>query len=150
MNSKTKIGSFICIALTLILMTCQLLPFWTVPETGESHSIGAYVAHPLDLGTLESYLKAETGEGYNINSVVVGPVMLFLLGAVGIVLCIMKSDLGVCALLPAAAGGFSAWGYLTQTALQIGSGWILHLILAILLIVVGLFTFIISLKEAQN
>ena len=145
--NKVRIGNIICAAVSLILMICMFVPFWTVPETGESVSISAYVGFPEDEKALQNYLKDSAGDDYNINSVVIGPVFIIVFGAIGIALCLLKSGSGFCALLPAAAGCGGAWGYITQAALQLGSGWGLHLALCILLVAIAAFTVFNGIKE---
>ena len=145
--SKVRIGNIACIVITLVLMVCQFMPFWAVPDSGETASISAYVGFPGEQQAVGSYLEAETGEGFNINHVVIGPVTIIALGAVGIALCLFRSANAFCALIPAAAGCVGAWGYITQTALQLGSGWGLHLALCVLLIAAAAFTVICGAKE---
>ena len=147
-ENKVRICNWICVALMLILMICQFTPFWTVPETGERVSIGAYVAFPQEEADLESYLEDTVGEDYNINGVVLGPVCIIALGAVGIVLCLIKSENPLCALLPIAVGGVGAWGYLTKAALQLGSGWGLHLALCILTLAAGVVTVVVGVPSS--
>lgn len=145
-----SIGNFVCVALALMLMVCQFVPFWTVEETGERNSIGTLVGFPQEHPELQSYLEAEVGESYNINNVVLAPVAIIALGAVGIILCLIKSEVAVCALIPAAVGGIGIWGYLSQAALQLGSGWILHLILCIALLIAGVATVYAGIKTAKK
>jgi len=148
--SKIRIGNIACAAISLILMICMFTPFWTVPETGETASIGDFVGFPGEQKALAAYLEAETGEGYNINRVVIGPVAIMALGAVGIALCLLKSGNAFCALIPAAAGCVGAWGYISQTALRLGSGWAMHLALCALLVAAAAFTIFCGVKELKG
>lgn len=148
--NKIRIGNIACAVIALILMICQFVPFWTTPETGEKVSIGAYVGFPEEEKAVGNYLKETVGEGFSINGVVGGPVAIIGLGAVGIALCLLKSDAAFCALVPAAAGCIGAWGYITQTALQLGSGWTMHLALCALLVAAAAFTIFCGVKELKG
>jgi len=149
-QKHVSIGNFVCAALALALMICQFVPFWTVAETGTTYSIGTYVGFPQDNPELLSYLETSVGESYNINSIVFAPVMIMALGAVSVILCLIKNKVAACALVPAAVGAIGIWGYLSQTALKLGSGWALHLILCIALLALGVATVYVGVKTAKN
>ena len=149
-QKHVSVGNYVCAALTLILMVCMFVPFWTVAETGETYSIGTYVGFPQDNPELLSYLETSVGESYSINSVVIAPAMIIALGAVGVLLCLIKNKLAVCAAVPAVTGAIGVWGYLSQTALQLGAGWALHLILCVALLVAGVATICIGVKTAKK
>jgi len=127
----SKICSIVCAVLMLALLVCQFVPFWTVPETGETVSIGKYIWFPDDCGDLEDYLQTAVHEDFTVNELVGQPVLILVLSAVSAVLCIIKRESTPVLFAPLACGVIGIWGYLAQPALQLGGGWVIHLTICI-------------------
>lgn len=141
--------NILCAVLALALLILQFTPFWHFEgEDEQSSSIQSYVWFPDSHKELDGYLSDEIGANYTINDVVTMPALVLVLGAVGIVLCLVKSDKWPVSLLPAACGAVGVWGYLTGAAFRLGSGWGLHLALCIALLVIGALSVVSGLKDA--
>ena len=145
--SKTKVFNYVCAGLTLILLVLQFTPFWNY--NGQTASINGYVwLNPQDT-EIAGWFTSQLGATVNVNSVVITSVLVLLLGAAGVVLCIMKSDIGLMALLPAAAGLSGIYAFALKPVFRLGSTWIIQLVLCIAILAVAIFTVVNSLKKEQ-
>lgn len=134
---KSKLWNYLCVALMAVLMVLQFTGFWTVE--GESVSIQGYVWFPSDNQAITTYLADKTGLEAPVNEVVLPAVMVLLTGVAGIAGCLIKADMPFIKLLPILCGVFGIWGFLTRATLQVGSTWVIQLILCIgILITAGL------------
>ena len=115
--------NLVCAVLMAVLLALQFVPFWTVEDS--QVSISSYVWFPGEHKDLEGQLTAQV-EGYTLSGMVPMPILLLVLSAAGVVLCIVKRDNALSALVPAACGVIGTIGYLTQPAFRLGSGWELH------------------------
>jgi len=66
------------------------------------------------------------------------------------VICLIKPDNGLTALLPAACGLAGMIGYLTTPALKLGTGWTWHLLICIVLLVLGVYGLMQLVKEMRG
>lgn len=145
-GNKTVGWNVLCAVLMAILLVMQFTPFWQYGETGESSSISAYVWFPNDNGDVESWLESQI-EDFNINDVILTPILVLLLGGLGVVICLLKRDSRMAALLPTACGAAGAVGYLGNAALRLGNGWAFHLLLCIAIAAAGVLCLINAKKE---
>ena len=130
-----------------VLLALQFVPFWTVEDT--QVSIGGYVWFPSDHKDLESQFSAQF-EDYTINDTIVMPILILVLAAVGIVLCIVKVNSPLCALLPAACGLVGTIGYLIQPVFRLGSGWALHCLVSVAMLAVAAVTLATGLRRTMR
>lgn len=120
--------NLLCALLCAVLLVLQFVPFWA--EGDGQVSISGYIWFPSDHKTLDSQLSAEI-EGYSINDAVPMAVLLLVLGVAGIVLCILKMNNALSALVPLACGLVGTFGYLLHPAYRMGSGWQLHCLVCV-------------------
>lgn len=142
---KSKICSYASVVLMAVLLILQFSGFWSYD--GMSTSIQKYLWFPTDHDVLAEYISSALGVSHNINDIVFMPFMVLLLGVIGIAVCAVKPAHAAGSLLPLAAGVIGAWGYLTKAPFQLGTNWILHLIVCILLIVTSVLTYVFLLKN---
>ena len=145
--SKTKVFNYVCAGLTLILLVLQFTPFWNY--NGQTASINGFVWLNPQGPEINSWFASQLGAAVNVNSVVITSVLVLLLGAAGVVLCIMKSDIGLMALLPAAASLSGIYAFALKPVFRLGSTWIIQLVLCIAILAVAIFTVVNSLKKEQ-
>lgn len=143
-SNLTPTLNVICAILMLVLLVMQFMPFWTYGDPATSVSIQGYIWFPGNHTGLDQALKESVSADYSINDVLLMPILTLVLGAAGIVLCLLKSANPFVSLLPAACGLAGTWGYLTGTAFHVGSGWVFHLILCIVLLALGLISLLSS------
>ena len=152
-SNLTPILNVICAVLMLVLLVLlvlQFMPFGTYGDPATPVSIQGYIWFPGDHTGLDKALKESVSADYSINDVLLMPILTRVLGAVGIVLCLIQSDNPFVSLLPAACGLAGTWGYLTGAAFHVGSGWVFHLILCIALLALGLISLISLLSARQK
>lgn len=152
-SNLTPILNVICAVLMLVLLVLlvlQFMPFGTYGDPATPVSIQGYIWFPGDHTGLDKALKESVSADYSINDVLLMPILTLVLGAVGIVLCLIQSDNPFVSLLPAACGLAGTWGYLTGAAFHVGSGWVFHLILCIALLALGLISLISLLSARQK
>lgn len=152
MSKKVSVSmlNLVSAALLIVLLVLQFTPFWHFDgETEQSSSIQSYVWFPDDHKELDSYLTEACGENYSLNSIVAMPVLVLALGAVGVVLCAVKSNRWQVSMLPAACGLVGAWGYLSRAAYHLGSGWGFHLVLCIAVTILAAAAIALGLRETN-
>ena len=152
-SNLTPILNVICAVLMLVLLVLlvlQFMPFGTYGDPATPVSSQGYIWFPGDHTGLDKALKESVSADYSINDVLLMPILTLVLGAVGIVLCLIQSDNPFVSLLPAACGLAGTWGYLTGAAFHVGSGWVFHLILCIALLALGLISLISLLSARQK
>ena len=138
--------NLICIGLMALMLILQFVPFWHYD--GVTSSINGYVWLPTDHAGTEAWLQSQIGDWFTIQYLFAQPVLQLLLAVVGIIVCIAGVDYKWPLLLPVACGIVGMWGYLTEPALQLGSGWIFHLIVCIAMIVAAAIAFIPKTKKS--
>ena len=77
------------------------------------------------------------------------PILVLVSGAVGIVLCIIKAKSALVSLLPAICGISGIWGFLAVPAFQLGSNWVVSLVLCIAVLLVSLVS-LLSLAKKEK
>ena len=126
---KTKVCNYVCAVLTLCLVILQFTPFWYY--AGTSTSINGYVWLRPNDAEIGNWFSSQLGSAPNTDSIVISSVLILLCGVFGLVLCIVKSEIGLVALLPAAAGLSGIYAFAFQPVFRLGSTWIIQLILCI-------------------
>lgn len=129
---KSKICNIICIVLMAVLFILHFMPFWSYD--GTSTSIQTYVWFPTDNTALESYIAGQVGGDYSINSIILMPIIVLVTTVAGIILSISMPDNLFISLLPLGCGLVGIWGYLSKPAFQLGTNWVLHLIVCIAMV----------------
>ena len=139
--------NLLCAVLCAVLLVLQFVPFWA--EGDGQVSIGGYIWFPSDHKTLDSQLSAEI-EGYSINDAVPLAVLLLVLSAVGIVLCILRMNNALSALVPLACGLIGTFGYLLQPAYRMGAGWQLHCLVCVAMAALAAVTLAAGLRRMRQ
>lgn len=147
-SSATSALNILCAILMLVLLVLQFLPFWSYGDPTVSVSIQEYIWFPSDHTGLDKELTSLVSADYSINDVLLMPILTLVLGAVGIVMCIFKSSNSYMSLIPTGCGLVGAFGYLTGAAFQVGSGWMLHCVVCLLLVCAGLAGFLSGRKKS--
>lgn len=129
---KSKTCNIVCILLMGVLLILHFMPFWSYD--GMSTSIQSYLWFPSDHVSLDTYIAGQIGGEYNINSIVFMPILVLLTTVVGIALCIAMPDNFLVGIVPLCCGIIGVWGYLTKAAFQLGTNWVLHLVVCIAMI----------------
>lgn len=140
-TNRTSICNLISVILLIVLLVFQFTPFWSYGENGDlTASIQGYIWFPSDHSALEKYFEAETSADHTINAVLAMPILLLLVGAVGIVVGLLKADQVWVGTFPTVCGAVGLWGYLTKPVFQLGGNWHLQLILCLALLAMGIVT----------
>ena len=142
---KSRICNIIGIVLMGALLVLHFRPFWNYD--GISTSIQSYVWFPSDHAALESYIAGQVGGEYSINSIVLMPVIVLVATVVGIVLNISMSDNPLVSLVPIGCGIVGIWGYLTKPAFQLGTNWMLHLVVCIAMVAIAAMKMVLLAKH---
>lgn len=149
-SNRTSVCNLICALLLAVLLVLHFTPFWTYGENGETSAIQGYIWFPSDHGELEKYFEEATGADHDINSILGMPILVLLLGTVGALFCLIKSDQMWTAIFPVACGVSGLWGYLSKAVFKLGTNWGLHLTLCIALIAMGAISLVIGYKDMKN
>ncbi len=150
-SNRTSICNLIAALMLVILLVLHFTPFWQYGENQElSTSIQGYIWFPTDNNTLTKHISEAIAEDHSVDSILMMPILVIVLGAVGAVLCLAKNDQWWTGIFPVACGCVGAWGYLSKAAFQLGTNWVLHLIVCIVLIAVGAATLYFGYKDAKD
>jgi len=142
---KAKTFNIITIILMGVLLVLHFMPFWSYD--GISTSIQSYVWFPTDHAPLESYIAGQVGGDYQINDIVLMPILVLVMTVIGIILCIAKSDIAFVSLIPLACGLVGVWGYLCQPAFQLGTNWVLHLLVCVAMIATSALSMVFNFRN---
>lgn len=129
LDGRTKLCNYVCALLTLCLLIFQFTPFWNFGS--DSLSINGYVWLDTSNTEIANWFTSQLGSAVNINSIVLTSVLVLLFGAAGLVLCLMKSDIGLVALLPAVSALSGIYAFVLKPVFRLGSTWIIQLIICI-------------------
>ncbi len=132
-TNRTKICNYIAVGLMALLLLVQFTPYWQ--HDGGSTSLLGYVYMPADHPEFEAWVEASTGT-LDVNGIVNGPIVMFLLLVVGIVVCVVKNEYWPAGLAPIAVGAAGFWAYLQPVA-RLGASWGLHVTLCAAIFVFG-------------
>ena len=136
---KTNIVKYLSFALAIVilaLLVMQFLPFWTTEK--ETVSINDYLWLPNEHKSVTKLFKAELDDKkFDPIKIVLWPVLTLVLGVAGIILCFIKKDTLLPYLMTILCGLAGMLTYLTNPVYQWGANWIVHLIVAIVVLVAG-------------
>lgn len=122
---RASLGSYLCAALMLMVLTLQFGPFWFPGEDAAGVSQIGYVWVPERAEDLELFFSANLNESPRRNEIAIMLTAQMITGGLGTVLCIARPKQRAVRLLPAFCGFAGMLGYMVIPALQIGSGaWI--------------------------
>jgi len=141
MKKRTDICTWVCGGLMLLLLILQFVPFWNVD--GQGISISTYIWFPTNHPEVTSYMKGELGDSFAVNQIVLMPVIHLVACVVGMILCLMKKPVPVW-ILAVIAGVAGIFGFAAGAAFRLGSAWVLHLLICIVLLVAGIYTLLLS------
>lgn len=144
-KGKTRLCNVVCAFLTLCLVILQFTPFWNFGD--ETRSINGYVW--CDSGNTEivDWFGAQLGVEPGIGSILSTSILVLFLGVAGIVACIIKSDTGFAALLPAATSLSALYAFMFKPVFRLGSTWVIQAALSIAILVFAVMAFICGLKK---
>ena len=133
-------------AMLLVTLVLQFVPFWS--GGGQSASIAQFVWFPKDYPDLTAWLGS-TVEGFDMNDMVLAPVLQLVCAVVGLALCIAEAN----SLLPYIPMGISGVAVLfgcLDPVFRLGGLWPLHMILSFLLVVVSIMGIGVWIREHKN
>ena len=146
MKKKLRNTKWIGIAvavLMFILVILQFVPFWRYQ--GESLSIAGYIWRPYEHSEFTSLFKSYFGKEFKVSLMFAMPMVITLLAnTVGTVFCAIKHSSKAVYLLPIVSAVSGLYGYWAAPAFQLGSSWIIHLVLYVLMMAVGVCGFIVA------
>lgn len=149
--------NYICAVLLVLLLITQFLPFYACDckkgcEGDGTISLSEYVWFPEDHEKgITKALKAEFGKEYELNDIVLIPVVILVAGVIGIYMCATNARKSWVSVFPIIAGVAGVFGYMSSPILQTGNNWMLHWVAALVVLIVGAISFIIStIKYIQN
>lgn len=136
---KTNIVKYLSFALAVLilaLLVMQFLPFWTTEK--ETVSIGGYIWMPNEHKSVTKLFKAELDDKkFDPVRIVLWPVLTLVLGVAGMILCFLKKDTLLPYIMAMCCGLTGMLTYLTHPVYQWGANWIVHLVIAIVVLVAG-------------
>lgn len=134
MKKKTTVSllGIVSAVLMLALLILQFTPFWSA--NGDAASVQGMTWFPSNHSGLNDYFSSELGSNYSLNTLVLPTICILVLAAVGIVMSIIKPRAAANGWFTFGCGICGIWGYLFMPVYQLGSGWVLPLILSCLCI----------------
>lgn len=111
-------------------------------------SILGYVGFPYNVEDFTTEMTYKI-ENFYINDVVLLPIVLLVLGLLGIVVCFIKKDKMSSGFLPAAFGIVGVIGYLTSDFLKLGDAYTTHIICYAVIFVISALHIFLSAKEKK-
>ena len=144
MKNYSRIFNYICALLMLVLLVTQFLPFWTCHcakkcgEEGKELSVSSYVWFPKDHAKGITKDFDELISKFELNDVILTPVVILVCSVLGIFFCIIKAKNPLMGIFPFLAGLAGTFGYLTNPVLKAGMNWQIHLIASIAVLAASL------------
>lgn len=136
-----KVLLIICAVLCAALILLQLVPYWeyenTETNTTETISILEYLALPSSHKSVTKFLDSSSNEA--INSLASPFCIVLLLGGVSIALIVTKLNNLWVTIFPVVVGVSSLISYLTESRWQLGSLYIVLIVLSAALTAASLF-----------
>lgn len=145
-GNPVKVGNLLCALLMALLVVLQFVPFWNVE--GEGISAMGYLGFPDDHSNLTSWLNQSVEGGFEINQIVGWVFFGTVACIVGVILCVKYREKAPAALMPVMAGILGLLYCATEPAFRMGSVWVLHLVLYILLL--GLAVMVLAAKKTTE
>lgn len=145
-----KILLIVCAVLCAALIVCQLVPYWEYQnaETGATESISIFEYLGLPSAHKDVTKLLDSGAKEAINSLAT-TFCFVLLGAVSIAFTILKLNTLWVSVFPTVVGIGSLIGYLTEPRWQMGSIYIVLVVLSAALTVAALISFAICLYSIK-
>ena len=144
-----KITNIVCAVIILALVVLQFMPFWTVGET--TLSAQEYIwfcRHHIDF---EDFFIQQLGDAFSLNAAVLPTVGILAFGCLSIYFCIAKSNKSANWVWTILCGGLSCvFGFLTTPVYQMGSNWIVHLILGVVVCLISIVLFIRWIDDVKH
>lgn len=138
--------NYICVGLMALMLVLQFLPFWSAGD--QSVSINGFVWFPSHYSELEKIFSG-ANSAYDINNLVGMPILQMVAAILGIILCLTKADLGLTALLPAVCGLAGILCYV-KPEMQLGAGWMLHLLVSVVMLAMALAALVLMLLDMKE
>ena len=141
-----KVINIVCAVLMLALIVLQFLPFWTVGDnTLSAQKFTWFCTHNTDVN---KFFKAEFGDVYSLNTTILPTLGILVFGGLGVVFSLLKASKSINWLWAFLCGGLSCViGYLTTPTYQLGSNWIVHVIIGA---VVTLLSIVLLIRWIQD
>lgn len=130
--NPVKIGNLLCAFVMAVLVVLQFVPFWNV--AGEGVSLMGYLGFPDDHNNLTTWLNEAIEGGFVINQIVFWVFFTTVACIVGVILCVRFREYKAPALEAGVAAVLGILFCITKPAFRMGSLWVLHLVLYILLL----------------
>lgn len=144
----TKLCNRVAALLMVLALICQFVPYWHYGE-GNSDSINGYIWFPTDKPELTAYL-VENDEEHNVNEIAWPGIGVLLLCTAGVILCLRKSSsVGTC-IMSILGGAWGIWFYMATPAMRLGTGWWLHALIFLLMMITGAYGLLGSRKTEQE
>ena len=153
-KNYTPVCNIICAVLTLVLLVFQFLPgYWTAqkakPEKDGTYktdtaSLQGYMWVPSEHTVLDDYFDDLYGDELVMNDAVMMPIITLVCGVLHLVFCVFMRHKSALAILPAMAGASGAIGYLQFPIYQLNALWIVHFVLAVLILLVSVASLVTS------
>ena len=121
-NGLARICNYICVVLMLVILVFQFLPFWHYSTEEESFatSIQTYIWFPGECRDLDDYLAEQTGnEDIEAGQILGMPILVLVRG------------------------------FLSTPAFQLGSNWVVSLVLCIAVLLVSLVSLLTLAKKEK-
>lgn len=138
--SYSQIFMYISVALLLVMMATQFLPFWECAHCEDGvASISDYVwwpEHHKDI--TNDIMKDLYGKKFGLNDIVLTPILIVASTILSLFFCIKNAKKPLYAIIPAIGGGAGVFGYLATPGLLAGSNWEIHVAVGAVLLVCSL------------
>ena len=148
-ENRLSACNVIAAILMVVLLILQFTPFWQYGEN-QTASVQGYIWFPSDHQELETYFLDTTGISYDVNAVLMPPILMLIVGVIGVVLCLSRSDAAWTAVCPIACGGLTLWGFLTNAVLRLGCTWLLQLLIGSMLLLIGCLMLCWKMKDLRS
>lgn len=121
---------------TVYSAQCAFEPELSFGGTGKT-TLLAYVLRPAQFGKLTEELQTVNPD-YFVNEVIVLPIILVLLTALGIVVSCASKDIWIPGAYALTLGVLGVWGYMSNELLQFGQGRTLHLVFFVVIMLTAI------------
>lgn len=144
-SKQTKIFKWASLVLLVAIFALQFIPFWNIE--GESFSIQDYIWNEATNRTVTDYIKSFIGNDYRVSSLAFTAGVQLIAPAITFILYLRKSSCNAIGFFTFVTGVIGTWGFLTKPAFQLGTLWIVYLVIDILLVISSIMLFVAFNKE---
>lgn len=131
-----KILTYVCCLLAIALLVCQFLPgYWVAEE--DSASVFQLVGFPGEHDDVADFILDQFEKNHTLNEMAWFSLLTMILCILTPIFSVKTPESMTATVLTLLAGIASVYTYITGTELQLGNAWMLHLIIAIVLLVVA-------------